>query len=305
MSMEVLYEMVMNTIPPKIQKELSKKSVRATMPSDAFLLPSEKKFPIKRPGDDKIDVRLVYAAYVRAKQWSEKKPQYEKVAGEAKQIFLQNNGPNILKIKLEGVDLSDTEMRQINQLMGKRPDITPKDQSNDPEICICPECDYEGRIGIDDTICEKKKCPKCGAQMISSIFSKSTQKELDDEEKAKVKDKSVSESLKSLPTMQEKMRFLMEHKSKTHQRVCDNCNIIVTEQVSDDNPVCPNCGQNFKEITESISGLENTKHFSCPKCKTIKPYTRINEDICPICESLMVVFAAPNIKKDKGIPTTD
>lgn len=298
-NIELLYEKILNTIPNDVQKELSRKSVRKSMPEDAFLLPSERKFPIKRPGSDKIDIKLVYAAYVRAKQWSAKNPEYEKVALEAKRIFIKHNGSEILKLKLEGVDFSDSKIRSITQILGVRPNITPDDPSIDLDMCICPNCDYQCELGIDDTICEEKECPKCGEFLMPSVFNNSNQNEFKDDEQNSIN--RISENSKTYSTMTNKMRTIMEKNSKINRMICSNCNIVVQENVGKHNPICPNCGQNFEVITESIDDM--VKHFTCPNCKTMKPYTKVNDDICPICESLMVVFAMPIIKKDKGLPT--
>jgi ssDNA-binding Zn-finger/Zn-ribbon topoisomerase 1 len=105
--------------------------------------------------------------------------------------------------------------------------------------------------------------------------------------------------------MKDKMRFLMENsknKQEASRRICKECNIVVTMEASDfQNGICPGCGNEFTDLTESV-GIESSKHFTCPKCKTVKPYTRINEDECPVCDSLMTVFAVPEIKKDHGVP---
>ncbi len=298
---DILYEKTMNTLPDSVQKQLSRTSVRNDMSSDSFLLPAEKKFPIKKPGSSKVDPGLVYAAYVRAKQWSKHKPEYEKVAAQAKELFIRIGGPSKLKINLEGIDPDDIDLKLIIRLLNNTNilDPTPNDQSDDTDHCICLNCDYECKLGIDDTICELKDCPKCGSKMIDSVFSKSGQKEADEDEK------SVSESLKSIPNMRDKMRFLMENSKNTKdvsRRICKCCNIIVTMEGSEfQHGICPGCGKGFTDLTESVS-IDIDKHFSCPKCKTVKPYTRINEDECPVCMSLMTVFAVPEIKKDHGVP---
>ena len=301
---DLIYEKAMNKVPDSVQKQLSRMDVRRNMPDDAFLLPSEKKFPIKRPGSKNVDLALVYAAYVRAKQWAKKKPEYEKVAAQAKDIFIREKGPSKLNIKLEAYDPEDSDLKQVTSLLNHKDklDSTPKDDSDDPEHCICIDCDYECGLGIDDNTCEEKSCPKCGGKMIDSVFSKEGQKEAKEEE-----EKSVSESLKSLPTMTEKMRYLMENskkkKKKSGRKICNECNIVVTEEASiHQKDICPGCGKGFEEFTESCANIEREKHFSCPKCQTVKPYTKINEDECPVCDSLMTVFAVPEVKKDKGVP---
>lgn len=299
---DLLYEKAMNTLPDSVQKQLSRTSVRKDMPSDSFLLPSERKFPIKRPGSSKIDPGLVYAAYVRAKQWSKQKPEYGKVAAQAKEMFINAGGPSKLKIKLESFDPENIDLKQVVTLLNNtnKLDSTPKDQSDDVEHCICINCDYECKLGIDDTVCDSKKCPKCGSNMMDSVFSKRGQKEIESE------GKTVSESLKSIPNMKDKMRFLMENsKNNTDstRKICKECDIVITMETSEfQNNICPGCGKEFTDLTESVATVEKEKHFSCPKCRSVKPYTRINEDECPVCHSLMTVFAVPEIKKDHGVP---
>ena len=290
----IIYEKTMSAIPDAIQKQLGRISVRKSMPNDAFLLPSEKKFPIKRPGSKEIDPQLVYAAYVRAKQWSKKKPEYEKIATQAKDLFIKIKGPSKLNIKLEAslYEDDDTDLKQVVSLLNNinSLDSTPKDQSNDPEHCICPKCDYQSHLNIEDTVCELKSCPKCNTKMMDSVFTK---------------DRSVSESLKTIPDIKDKMRFLMENntsKKSSDRKICNTCQIIITEEACQyQKNICPGCGKEFQEVTTSIT-LESGRHFSCPKCNTIKPYTKINEDNCPVCTSLMTVFDIPIIKKTKGLP---
>ena len=64
----------------------------------AFLLPSERKFPIVSPfsGGCKPDCKMLHAAYVRAKQWS-----YNEIAGKAEAMLKSNDCDKKLGIKSE------------------------------------------------------------------------------------------------------------------------------------------------------------------------------------------------------------
>ena len=55
----------------------------------AFLLPEELKFPIVSPLDEKCEPNcaLIFAAYLRANEWKKKRPEYEKIAKKAKELF--------------------------------------------------------------------------------------------------------------------------------------------------------------------------------------------------------------------------
>ena len=86
-------------IPAKIKELIKSKTIRKKMllrcGKDAFLLPEELKFPVKYPVLDRsgnvkkceYHCGLIIAAYYRANEWKKKKPEYEKVAEKAKELY--------------------------------------------------------------------------------------------------------------------------------------------------------------------------------------------------------------------------
>lgn len=104
---DLLIEEVQKDIPDNVQKLLRRPRVRQQMKeqcgSKAFLLPAKLKFPIMRPDskDCKPDCKLLLAAYLRANQWTRKKPEYAKLAEKAKKLYLENKCQANIGVKLE------------------------------------------------------------------------------------------------------------------------------------------------------------------------------------------------------------
>lgn len=93
----------------------------------------------------------------------------------------------------------------------------------------------------------------------------------------------------------------VDHKSKYH---CEKCGIVVSASIYEDETVCPKCGDDFA-ILEDKTFLDNERRFICPQCSTSYKYTKINEDSCAFCQSLMTVFDKPEIRKSKTAISTE
>jgi len=98
-------------IPPKIKELIKSRTIRKKMliacGKDAFLLPEELKFPVKYPVMDRngnvkrceYHCGLIVAAYYRANEWKKKKPEYEKIAKKAVELYKNSSAikiPNYL-----------------------------------------------------------------------------------------------------------------------------------------------------------------------------------------------------------------
>jgi len=87
-------------LPDSLQKKINKTSVRKKMKEDhgysAFLKPKELKFPVVDPDSGDYHCGLLYAAYVRAKQWN-----YNDVAKKAKKLYKDNNCKSSLGREIE------------------------------------------------------------------------------------------------------------------------------------------------------------------------------------------------------------
>jgi len=93
----------------------------------------------------------------------------------------------------------------------------------------------------------------------------------------------------------------IDHKSKYH---CEKCGIVVSAAIYEDECVCPKCGDDFA-ILEDKDFLDNERRFICPQCSSSYRYTKINEDSCNFCQSLMTVFDKPEIRKSKTAISTE
>jgi hypothetical protein len=110
---EVLTEVIKKIIPNKTKAKLSSKKNRQLMlekyGKDAFLLPDQLKFPVKNPDTGKFDCSLIYAARIRAKQYSGVKPGYREIATKAEKLYEQNKCDIKLNIRIhdgeEGFDI--------------------------------------------------------------------------------------------------------------------------------------------------------------------------------------------------------
>jgi hypothetical protein len=111
---EVLTEVIKTLISVKLRNQISSKKQRQLMLEKfgrkAFLLPNMLKFPIINPSTGKFDCSLIYAARIRAKQYSGTKPGYREIAAKAEQLYKDNN----CGIKLNIVLHTETEKIDID-----------------------------------------------------------------------------------------------------------------------------------------------------------------------------------------------
>lgn len=118
---EVLTEVIKKLIPNKTKQKLSSKKNRQLMlekyGKDAFLLPNQLKFPVKNPDTGKYDCSLIYAARIRAKQYSGLKPGYREIAAKAEELYKQNNCGVKLNIRIhdgeEGFDIDLSDLIEV------------------------------------------------------------------------------------------------------------------------------------------------------------------------------------------------
>jgi len=293
---DILYEKVMNKLPTDVKEKINRKSVRTEMPDDAFLIPGDKKFPIKRPGEKEVDCKLIYAAYIRAKQWSSKKPQYEKIASTAKNLFNKNKCATKLHLQIEeSFSLDDKNLKQILNLLENENEKVDDKTKDDLDTCICPKCGAISALDIDDAICEEKECPVCKAKMTDSIFE----------------NKFISTKLQEQETIVDKMKFLTEHTMGKNrgkpgeQFICSECKTILDFHIKESElGFCPKCGELLRLLKEEEKIITEEKRNICPKCNTSTQFS-IRESDCPICQSRMVVFNKLKIKQDKAVPLSD
>lgn len=106
----VILEAVNRSLPKNIKEYLQSKKNREEMlqkyGKDAFLKPDELKFPVVSPYSGEKDCRLIYAAYIRANQWSEKIPEYKKIAEKAKKMYDSEGCTNKININIEDTNVT-------------------------------------------------------------------------------------------------------------------------------------------------------------------------------------------------------
>ena len=89
-SEEIFNKVIIESVSKRLHKYLMSRKNRQMLldkyGKDAFLLPDELKFPVMNE-KGKYDCGLIYAARVRAKQWSGKKPGYREVAKKAEELY--------------------------------------------------------------------------------------------------------------------------------------------------------------------------------------------------------------------------
>lgn len=121
--LDSLNEEVNAKISAKTKKALKSTEVREKMKSDfgdnSFLDPENKKFPICNPETGKLDCKLVYAAYMRAKIHSSKggsslqpASYYSNIADKAKKIYKKNNCEKLVKASI-AENASDLETMDL------------------------------------------------------------------------------------------------------------------------------------------------------------------------------------------------
>lgn len=205
--------------------------------------------------------------------------------------------------------------------------ISTNDVEKEIERCSCPECGFVDELGIDDISCDEKTCRQCGAKMMTSL------KQQNEELINKLKSgNSVEDKLKILVEYNEgekpiinkkvgvnkqpKRRYStfyegeelidevnpeVNYKTKYH---CNKCGIVISESVHAQESICPKCGDDFV-ILENTSNLDSERRFICPECNSSFRYTKINEDCCTFCHSMMTVYDTPTIVKSKTAISTD
>ena len=279
---DLLLEKVSSDIPDDIQDKLKKNTVRQEMLSKfgkkAFLLPEELKFPVVDPTTGEPDVRLIYGAYVRAKQWSDKKPAYIKIAEKAKKMFIQNKGPEKLNIHIEE-SLSDVltqlGLGEILSILPKKKRVGVTSYLEPNPTCRCPNCGFTCALG-SYTSCSTQPCPVCDSYMIDKISRIPVIKE-------DITDKMAEnlDAIMETPDGQEGESF-----------ICSKCKTIVLYEVRHkfENGKCPVCENNMIVMYETDETIENEKRRLCPKCKsTFEFHGATDPDTCPICESYVTV----------------
>lgn len=105
----IVLEAIDRTLPKSIKEFYQKKSNREVMlkkyGNNAFLIPDKLKFPIINPKTGEKDCRLIYAAYIRAKQWSDKTPQYKTISEKARKMYEKLNCSNKIKINIQDSEI--------------------------------------------------------------------------------------------------------------------------------------------------------------------------------------------------------
>ncbi len=212
-------------------------------------------------------------------------------------------------------------MDDLERLKSKISDAEIKDNI---EMCSCPNCGHEEELCIDEISCDQKPCRMCETKMMTSLNQQNNdllskiKEETTIEGKFKILVESAGEfavkSKTKLPiepiitkdSDNEKRLFNrleetdhlnkdINYKSKYH---CKDCGIVVSASVFESESVCPKCGKDFA-ILEDVAFLDTERRFHCPKCSTSTKYSKITEDTCVICNSLMTVFGKPTIKNSK------
>jgi len=202
--------------------------------------------------------------------------------------------------------------------------ITTNDIESEIDRCSCPECGFGDELGIDDISCDQKKCRQCGANMMTSLkqqnesILKQVREHDSIEDKFKVlvenvdlKPKAINESTETIEPKSKKLfetivikdevNKSIDYKSRYH---CEKCGIVVNASLFEEDANCPKCGDEYA-ILEDVSFLDSERRFHCPECKSSFNYTKINEDSCVFCKSLMTVFDNPTIKRSKTAISTE
>ena len=87
------------------QSQNNRKIILQKYGEQSFLLPKALKFPIVDPNTGKPDCRLIYAAYIRAKQWVGKNPEYKEVIEKAKSLYDNFECKNTIKVAINESDI--------------------------------------------------------------------------------------------------------------------------------------------------------------------------------------------------------
>ncbi|MCK9439482.1 MAG: hypothetical protein WC188_03975 [Candidatus Caldatribacteriota bacterium] len=118
----VLTEAIKTLIPTSLKKKLASKKNRQLMlekyGDNAFLLPKQLKFPVLDPTTGKPNCALIYAARIRAKQYSGIKPGYRELASKAEEMYKENHCSVKLNIQINTEDVTiDTDLMNIVNIL--------------------------------------------------------------------------------------------------------------------------------------------------------------------------------------------
>lgn len=119
---ELLEEITRKLLASEDKKLLRRPRVRRAIlekcGKKVFLLPEELKFPIVRPtqalkGKCEPSCELIFAAYLRANEWSKKKPEYKKIAEKAKELYTKLKCADKIKVHINEETVSLPEFIEI------------------------------------------------------------------------------------------------------------------------------------------------------------------------------------------------
>lgn len=109
---DFILEALSSKIPKDLSKKLSKIDVRRDLKEkygkDAFLKPSELKYPVINPDSGEYDCRLIYAARVRALQYKE-----QEITDKAEKLFTFNQCNEKLDIKIHDDDSESHDLLDL------------------------------------------------------------------------------------------------------------------------------------------------------------------------------------------------
>jgi len=265
-NLEILVELASSQIPKDVKKILSSKTSRREMLAkygkQAFLNSKDLKFPVINPISGDFDCKLIYAAYVRAKQFK-----YNDIAAKAKFLFNKIRCGSKLNIQLENKELfsdllKDSEIQNI--MFELNTNFKIEESNNVQETikndnCICPLCKFEVGLSNDYSTCSLQPCPICETKMEEKITIDNVTNSLVD------KFKETVEEVMNIDICAIEGKF-----------ICNECNTIVeyNTKVSLEG-VCPKCQNEMGG--QAGSNFEQTFHIHrCPICKwESKPFKNI------------------------------
>ncbi len=174
------------------------------------------------------------------------------------------------------------------------------------ESCICQNCGFEDYLGIDEVSCDQKICSKCGQKMSLELNEQNMNlmDQLKSADSVDAKFKILLENINK-PTKQTAPHVISESADSVNPDInyktkfyCKRCSTVISEAVYMAESICPGCGDDFI-ILENINEFDSQRRFICPECNSSFKYSKINEDACQFCNSLMTVFDTPIIKQSK------
>lgn len=270
---EILLEQV--EIPEDIQAQLQKQTVRREMldkyGEKAFLIPEELKFPVVNPSTGEFDVRLIYIAYLKSKEYETEQPSYKAISEKAKKLFIDNNGPEVLgDVGVEESLMGDLLELGLKKIIGEKK-LT--DLKTNP-TCRCPNCKFECALGQYDR-CSLQPCPVCDFFMESPTSEPTCE--------------SVEDKFADLVTE----TVEVSKGNPGDKFICKHCNTIIDYKVKETFEItkCPLCKkENMLLMFEDID-LTNKKYKKCPNCDSIFEYDRTRElDCCMICGQYFITL---------------